>query len=60
MLWKGLLTAEEMLEHPDAALRLKAIHALGTVGGSYRQVLADADLEARIRTLEERTKEVAR
>lgn len=51
-LWRAIETAEELLAHHDPATRLRAIHALGTVGGAYSRTLETGELEGRVRALE--------
>jgi|GEM_PF-2601587 len=51
-LWAALQTAEDLLREDDPALKLKAIHALSQVAGTYARVYEVGELEARLAALE--------
>ena len=51
-LWAALEAAEELLAEDDPHLRLKAVHALSQVAGSYAKVYEVGELEARTQALE--------
>lgn len=51
-LWAALETAEELLGHEDDQMKLKAVHAVSQVAGSYARVYEVGELEARIAALE--------
>lgn len=53
-LWRAILAAELLLEHGDAQTRLRAVHAISQCSASYRGIIADVELEARIAALEAR------
>lgn len=57
-LWQAVLAAEDLLLDPKASRddQTRAVHALVQAGGAYRGILEVADLEARIRALEEAAK----
>jgi hypothetical protein len=53
MFWAALMEAEHILLHaddPETALR--AVHAIGTVGGGYAKLLETVDLDVRMKKLE--------
>lgn len=51
-LWYALRTAAHLLDDPDSATRLKAVHAFSAVAGQYRGLHEALDLEARVGALE--------
>ncbi len=51
-LWAAILTAEGLCDDADAAVRLRALHAMATLAGSYLKTLEIAELEQRIAALE--------
>ena len=51
-LWAALEAAEELLAEEDPHLRLKAVHAVSQVAGSYAKVYEVGELEARLQALE--------
>ena len=51
-LWAALEAAEELLGEEDPYLRLKAVHAVSQVAGSYAKVYEVGELEARLQALE--------
>jgi hypothetical protein len=53
MLWAALMEAEHLLyTSNDTDQSFKAIHAIGTVGGSYARLLETVDIAERLKTLE--------
>jgi hypothetical protein len=58
-MWWAILRAEEVLDTVEASpeLRLRAVHALSQVAGSYARLLETSDLEARLTALEARALE---
>lgn len=57
--WGAVLAAEDLLEHPEPEIRLRAVHALGQSANVYRSILADHDLEQRLAQLEQRAEQRA-
>jgi hypothetical protein len=58
ILWLGVLEAERiLLKGGSLESRLKAIHALATIGGAYARILEVMDLSARLTALEQRNME---
>lgn len=51
-LWAALLTGEELADDADPATRLRALHAISQLAGTYLKAIEVADLEARIEALE--------
>ncbi len=51
-LWHAVMVAGDLLDDPDAQMRLKACHAVSQAAGAYRALLETTDLEARLETLE--------
>lgn len=52
VLWQAIMEVKGVLEQDDPMMKLKAAHAIATVGGTYIKALEIADLEARIIALE--------
>ena len=59
VLWEVLLEAESLARTGSPETRLKAMHALGTLSGSYLKALEAHELERRVRELEARVGELA-
>ena len=53
-LWKALERAEGLMDSDDAAVVLRAIHALAQATGPYLKAVEVGELEARLRAIEER------
>jgi precorrin isomerase len=53
-LWRAILRAETLLDHKDAEIQLRAVHATSQAASAYRAVYADSELEARLTALEAR------
>lgn len=53
-LWAAVLEASALLDHHDAQVRLRAVHATAQAAAAYRAVYSDSDLEGRIAQLEAR------
>ncbi|MBS1912854.1 MAG: hypothetical protein JST22_12775 [Bacteroidetes bacterium] len=53
-LWKALERAEGLMDNDDAALVLRAIHALAQATGPYLKAVEVGELEARLRAIEEK------
>ncbi len=49
---KALKTASELLEDPDPATRLRAVHAVATAAGTLAKLVESTDLEQRLEALE--------
>jgi hypothetical protein len=49
---KALKTAAELLEDPDPATRLKAVHGVATAAGTLSKLAETADLEQRLEALQ--------
>ncbi|WP_019586897.1 hypothetical protein [Deinococcus apachensis] len=52
LLWRALTRAGDLLEEEDAALSLKAIHAISQGAAAYARIVEVGELEARIAALE--------
>lgn len=52
--WKGILTAEKILDNKRAAnaLKLRAVHAIVQAAASYTKIVEAGELEARMQELE--------
>ncbi len=59
VLWEVLLEAESLARTGSPEVRLKAMHALGTLSGSYLKALEAHELERRVQALEGRVSEIA-
>ncbi len=53
-LWKALERAEGLMDSDDAAVVLRAIHALAQATGPYLKAVEVGEIEARLRAIEER------
>lgn len=51
-LWYAILTASELLEDDDKAIRLKAVHAVQQAAGQYRSLWETMELSGRVAALE--------
>lgn len=58
VLWETLLEAESLARTGTPHERLRAMHALGTLAGSYLKALEAHELEKRVKELEERVAEL--
>lgn len=56
-LGKAMDVADELLNHPDPALRLRAVHAITQTAGTWGRVLETAQLADRVAALEQAVKE---
>lgn len=56
-LWKAMETAEDLLNHDDPNVRLRATHAMATVAGTYTKAKDVGELEARLSAVEEQMKD---
>jgi hypothetical protein len=53
MMWAALLESEHLLYYADTQdTALRAVHAIGTVGGAYAKLLEAVDIAERLKTLE--------
>ncbi|MGC8968108.1 MAG: hypothetical protein ACP5JV_07285 [Thermus sp.] len=59
VLWEVLLEAEALARTGSPHEKLRAMHALGTLSGSYLKALEAHELEKRVKDLEERVAELA-
>ena len=55
-LWKAVRAAESLLDHHDAAVRLKAVSSMATVGGVYLRAFELVGLEDRLTAVEKSLK----
>lgn len=54
LLWAALERAGELLDNPDPAHALKAVHAISTGAGAYARVVEVGELQGRLDALEAR------
>ncbi len=53
-LWHAIVTAADLLDHDDAQVRLRAVHAVSQSSAAYRGVYETETLEQRLTELEAR------
>lgn len=49
---KAIETARNVLDDPDPSVRLRAVHAISQIGGTYVRIHEAVELEARLEALE--------
>lgn len=55
-MFKGVDVADQLLNDPDPAMRLRAVHALTQAGSVYARTYETGDLQKRVEALEEALK----
>lgn len=55
-IWLGVRCAVDLLDHPDPAVRLKAVHSLSAASGQFLKGLEVSDIQKRLAAIEEAMK----